>query len=208
MLVDQRIVETLIPGNRFVELGCGNGIIISKIAHQYQESIGIDIVDRDLNSSQTNGNWKYIKADLNDSFPLDDSWANCIVANQVIEHVYNPFHFARESYRCLASGGRLVVTTPNIRYIKNLWWLLTSGYGPKTAGGNTLDGEWDDGHIHYFTHKDLFELFQNAGFAKVYSRALIDIDRPSLFRKILNKYSHHRSIGEFLSGNILLIADK
>lgn len=208
MLVDKRINELLVPGIRFVELGCGSGAIINAIEHQYTESIGIDFTDEQLSCLDENRKWEFIKADLNDVFPLENDWADCIVANQVIEHIYNPYEFARESCRILRPGGRLIVTTPNIRYIKNLWWILASGYGPRTAGGNTLDGEWDDGHIHYFTHTDMRDIFREAGFRNVFTRALVDLSKPSVTRYLIDKLSNLRFVQEFLAGNILLVADK
>ncbi len=95
-----------------------------------------------------------------------------------------------------------------IRYIKNLLWILVSGYGPKTAGENIHDGDWDDGHIHYFTHQDMRELFRSVGFHNVSSRALVNMLKPSIPRQLLDRVGNARLVREFLSGNILLTAVK
>jgi SAM-dependent methyltransferase len=208
MLVDNRIVAALKSGENFIELGCGCGAIISECAPMYVNSVGIDFSDAQSEHIGRQQNWSFIKADLNDVFPIESSWADCIVANQVIEHIYNPLHFSREVFRCLRPGGRVIVTTPNIRTLKNLWWMLTSGYGPRTAGGHTLDGEWDDGHIHYFTHREIQEIFRAAGFSKVMSRALVNISHGGRMRGIFDRWSDMVFIREFVAGNILLIADK
>ena len=86
--------------------------------------------------------------------------------------------------------------------------LLLMGYGPRTAGGNTRDGAWDDGHIHYFTHKDLRELFLNGGFSEIYSEAIINNPRSNLARRLMDKYARTYIVREFLSGNIMLYAVK
>jgi hypothetical protein len=100
------------------------------------------------------------------------------------------------------------VTTPNIRYIKNIAHLTFSGYGPRTAGGNTLDGAWDDGHVHYFTHRDLRELFGHTGFRRLHSAALVDLSRGGWLRRRLDRHAGSWPVREFLSGNILLWAER
>lgn len=205
---DGVLKEWLVPGEHFVELGCGTGEIIGAVAQLYQQSIGVDLNPAKVADNGSERPWTFVESDLNERFPLADGWADCIVANQVIEHVYNPFHFAREAYRSLRPGGRLVVTTPNIRYLKNIWWIVFSGHGPRTAGANTLDGEWDDGHIHYFTHRDLLELFRSVGFARVQSMALVGMYNANLARRSIHRLRHLWLTREFLAGNILLVADK
>lgn len=87
-----------------------------------------------------NGNtegWEFRKADLNDVFPLADASADAVVANQVIEHILDPFKFAHEIYRILRPGGRCVVTTPNIRYLVSIQksgYLESKNIGPGGRG--------------------------------------------------------------------------
>ena len=80
------------------------------------------------------------------------------------------------------------------------------GHAPR--GGNTLDGGWDDGHIHYFTHRDLRELFSRIGFCKAESSALVDLNGAGRLRRMLDRHATAWPIREFLSGNILLWAEK
>jgi SAM-dependent methyltransferase len=45
-------------------------------------------------------------------FPIDDASASLVLCTETLEHVPNPSPFLREVHRCLAPGGRLVLTVP------------------------------------------------------------------------------------------------
>ncbi len=207
--IDLRMAEVIGSGNGLVDLGCGGGRILDAMAGCFQIRIGIDAYEtrKDMRNVDPIG-WELLHPDLNPRFPLADNYADAVIANRVIEHILDPGHFVAEIHRVLRRGGRCVITTPNIRYLKHLAHLLVSGYGPRTAGGNVLDGEWDDGHLHYFMHRDLRELFAQIGFRQIESRALIDLQDAGLLRHRMDHYAAARPIREFLSGCILFWAEK
>ena len=207
MAFDQRIKRLLPVGGRIVDLGCGSGEMLDAVGDLFEERIGIDVSRHGLDQRQVQG-WNFIKADLNYAFPLENNWAVAVIANQVIEHIVDPRGFVEEIYRILRPDGVCLLTTPNIRYLKNIGHLLFSGYGPRTAGGTTTDGVWDDGHLHYFTHRDLRELFAKAGFHETKSHALIDLTDGGIIRHALDRAACAWPVREFLSGNILFTANK
>jgi len=86
--------------------------------------------------------------------------------------------------------------------------MLISGYGPRTAGGNTEDRVWDDGHLHYLTHRDLRELFSRIGLSQVSSRALINNPERNLLRRGFDLAAGAYALRKFLSGFIMLWAIK
>ena len=116
--------------------------------------------------------------------------------------------FAAEMYRIPKRGGRYFVTTSNIRYIKSILKLLLSGYGPRTSGGNTQDGQWDGGHLHYFIYRDLRRLFVHTGFREVHSSAFIILDNGGFIRRVMNHNADAYLIREYFLGSILLYGIK
>lgn len=192
-----------------IEVGCGAGYALDTVGPLFELAIGIDVSEARLNQRiLPPTRWRFIRSDLNRSFPLAAGCADVIFANQVIEHISDPIFFARQIFEILRPGGMAIVTTPNVRYVRHLWKLVVLGKGPQTANGDTQEGPWDNGHIHYFTHNDLRAIFSETGFSEVKSQALIDLTKGTHLRKLLDQFSGKYFVREFFSGNILLIATK
>jgi SAM-dependent methyltransferase len=52
-----------------------------------------------------------------------------VIASEVFEHMVNPSHLIKVGYDILKPGGYLLVTTPNLAWIRNRFFLL-SGRSP------------------------------------------------------------------------------
>jgi len=209
--LDMRIFNMFVKGERFIELGCGAGFSLDKFQNKFNILFGLDISKARLINARPNlknNNWTFILHDLNKKIPFSDNDFDGVYSNQVVEHIINPLHFFKEIYRVLNTNGMAIVTTPNIRYIKHIYNLIFSGNGPRTANLNTFDGDWDDGHLHYFTHKDLYYLAKRAGFKNIHSFALIKDPERNVIRKFLNYFKNNYIIKNFLSGNIVIILKK
>lgn len=208
--VDARIAGPLPRGGVFVDLGCGDGAALDELSRFYESAIGLDVSTARLKrGGRPERSWRFIEADLNRSFPLPSAYASAVMANQVLEHMTDPNHFIAEARRILRPGGVLVLTTPNIRYVKHIARLVVMGRGPSTSDGESIDGSWDDGHVHYFTHADLRNLLVRSGFRQVHSQALVDLgggDR--LGRRLLDRMAGVGIVREFMSGNALVISRK
>jgi SAM-dependent methyltransferase len=208
--VDERIASLLRGGHCLLDLGCGDGGFLDAVASRYRMAIGIDL--RATCGPERRGvrQWTYMTADLDDGIPAESWSADAIHSNQVIEHVKNPLAFLAETHRVLRSGGVLVVTTPNVRYLPHVWRLLVRGQGPITSRrGNRTLTDWDDGHIHFLTPTDLEWASRRVGFHLVRTSALVNRSgRLRPVRKILDRASRLEPVKSFLSGNTLLVAVK
>jgi 2-polyprenyl-3-methyl-5-hydroxy-6-metoxy-1,4-benzoquinol methylase len=56
----------------------------------------------------------FIKCDLNGMWPFEQNHYGFVTAWNVLEHLENPFHFAREAFRVLKNGGLLFISIPNV----------------------------------------------------------------------------------------------
>ncbi|MDN5881381.1 MAG: class I SAM-dependent methyltransferase [Nitrosospira sp.] len=207
--MDGRLKEIIGTGTCIADLGCGSGQLLVNLKDAFERRIGLDVSPRRLEEmSGSSAGWEFRVADLNKEFPMAADSVDAVIANQAIEHIIDPERFCEEIYRILRPGGRGVITTPNIRYVKNLAHMVLTGYGPRTAGGNTLDGSWDDGHVHYFTHRDLRELLGQVGFSNIRSAALIGTGAGNLMRRLMDRHASAWLVRELLSGNILVWFEK
>ncbi len=126
MTLDKRLSAILGTGKCIVDVGCGSGQLLAGLGGAFEHRIGLDVSRRrleELAGGRIEG-WEFREADLNEDFPLEDGCADAVVANQVIEHIINPVKFAGEIHRILRPDGRCVITTPNIRYAKNIAHIL------------------------------------------------------------------------------------
>lgn len=60
-------------------------------------------------------NWDFSQIDIEaslDDIPLDSNYADVILLNQVLEHIYNPKEVLKELSRILKSGGKILCTVP------------------------------------------------------------------------------------------------
>lgn len=90
---------------RLLDVGCGSKPYQSLFA--VDAYIGLDI---DSEASRQAGVADYFYDGK--TFPFDEASFDCVLCNQVLEHVFNPDEFLGELMRVLKPGGRLLLTVP------------------------------------------------------------------------------------------------
>ena len=110
--------------------------------------------------------------------PLPDDSVQLVFALEIIEHLTSPFHLLAEAYRILRSGGHVVLTTPNVTRIGNVFKLLI-GRTPNDRlappGYNNPDDEWRP-HAREYAMHELSEMLRQTGFDIVESRFFLGED--------------------------------
>jgi SAM-dependent methyltransferase len=110
--------------------------------------------------------------------PLPDYSARLVFALEIVEHLTSPFHLMAEAYRILKSGGHLVITTPNVTRIGNIFKLLI-GRSPNDRlappGYNDPTDEWRP-HAREYAMHELVEMLRHVGFEIARSRFFLGED--------------------------------
>jgi SAM-dependent methyltransferase len=103
----------LVAGKRVLDIACGEGYGAAALRSAGASSvIGVDISEEAcLHAHQKYGIETRVGGA--EQIPLPDRSIDVIVSFETIEHVRNPARFVDECARVLASGGRLLVSTPN-----------------------------------------------------------------------------------------------
>ena len=105
-----RFIDTYVQRNdpTLVDIGCGSGKLLSKIssANKY----GVDISANYLAEALTSGA-SLIKSDIDD-LPYLDSFFDCVICTDVLEHVMRLDDAVDELNRILKPGGMLIIRVP------------------------------------------------------------------------------------------------
>jgi methionine biosynthesis protein MetW len=199
-------IERLLKGRgRLLDVGCGNGNVIEIAKHKFDETHGCDISQTVLESAKNKGIITTC-IDLNTSYlPYQNECFDTVTCLEVLEHMSNPINLLREIYRVLSLEGQLILTTPNIRYFKNINKLLLKGRFPHTTTDNFV---WGGGHLHYFTRKDLAFLLREAGFKKMKFHINEEQFRRSKKRRFTRGIIGNSIFGEWFCGGIIAEAIK
>lgn len=103
----------------------------------------------------------FIQADLNEAFSTAYSKRfQAIVASEIIEHLENPRHFARECFKILESGGRMILSTPNVENAASKASFIRSG----SFLWFTEQDYTEQGHMTPLTQWQIHKIFTEAGF--------------------------------------------
>ena len=108
--------------NKLLNLGGGSG----QVSNVFRK-IGFDVYNVDIELDSTND--RNVKFDLNDSIdlPFENNSFDVVVAQEIIEHIENPWQLFRRAKKLLKKDGILIVSTPNISSrISKVRFLLTS----------------------------------------------------------------------------------
>ena len=103
-----------LAGKRLLDVGCGLGMYVRKFRAFSPSTFGVDIDPEKLvEASESLPNLAQSPAER---LPFADSTFDVVLLHEVIEHVRNDREAVAEAYRCLATGGRLVIFAPNRLY--------------------------------------------------------------------------------------------
>jgi len=141
----------------------GAGLMASSEFVQFmRQDADVDILTVNLDPAGQ----QFTSKGYQEKVPLPDQSAQLVFALEIVEHLTSPLHLMTEAYRLLKSGGHLVITTPNITRIGNVFKLLI-GRSPNDRlappGYNDPNDEWRP-HAREYAMHELAEMLRHIGF--------------------------------------------
>jgi len=107
-------------GNKVLDVGCGRGDFSKGFKDLGMEVFGIDY--EKSNSEML----KEIKVKVinfeNNPFPFDSETFDFVFSKSVIEHLWTPDNFIRETYRVLKPGGKIIIMTPDWQSQRHIFY--------------------------------------------------------------------------------------
>lgn len=129
------------PPGTLLDIGCGNGDFAARMQSRGWAVLGTDADPQAARTVSQKHGFQVDVGELNDLAYPDGSF-DAVTARHVLEHIRDPQQFARECWRILKPGGRLVLVTPNMashghRIFREHWQGLEPPrhlflYGPRT----------------------------------------------------------------------------
>ena len=145
---------------RVLDVGCGTGSFGASIRKRTGcEVWGVESNAGSIQKAEQNID-KVFHGYFGPELELPPGYFDCIVFNDVLEHMLDPASTLVLARALLSSGGCIVASIPNIRQFPTVWKLV-------------IRGEWeyqecgilDKTHLRFFTRLSIMRLFQGAGFA-------------------------------------------
>lgn len=94
-----------------------------------------------------------------DGVELPQGYFDCVVFNDVLEHMIDPWTALKQTHDLLTAQGCVVASVPNIRYLTFLYKLVVRGEWEYIANGLL-----DKTHLRFFTKKSMIKMFNDTGY--------------------------------------------
>ncbi len=175
--------QTLPPGAKILDVGCGNGVISRHLGRLGFNVLGIDVSDKTIemaNAIQPMANVQFLKKSAEELVASGEKY-DAVICSEVLEHLNDPGALLKVLYHTVADSGKLIITVPNgngprealvTKPILNLRkknnWLWRTVVKIKTSlgyKGTTVQSAADNlDHIQFFSKADLEKLSHQHGF--------------------------------------------
>jgi 2-polyprenyl-3-methyl-5-hydroxy-6-metoxy-1,4-benzoquinol methylase len=146
---------------KILDVGCGEGCFSSLLRSKRKniEIWGIEM-DSEAVKKSTSRVDHLIFGDVNRVVEeLPDNYFECIIFNDVLEHMADPYCLLEKIKSKLSSDGTIVCSIPNVRHIRVLRDLLI-----KKNWRYSDAGVLDRTHLRFFTKKSIIEMFDNLNY--------------------------------------------
>jgi 2-polyprenyl-3-methyl-5-hydroxy-6-metoxy-1,4-benzoquinol methylase len=175
-----------------LDVGCASGRFVGLVKQRFPDADvwGIDPV------AYEGGDFHRVVGRFPDDLPAGRVF-DCIVFNDVLEHLVDPWGVLRATRPFLAPGGVVVASIPNIRNLEILRALVLHGRWEYTEIGIL-----DRTHLRFFTRSGIVDLFERSGW-RVQTVAPLNIKGRS--HHAANRLSRGRLSG-FLAHQFAVVA--
>lgn len=156
----QSIISRYIkPGNVILDVGCGAGDFGESLKDNEDIKVwGVEPVERAALLAKAKLDKVYCGYFSNEA-EIPERYFNVVTFNDSLEHFPDPFPPLELAKKKLSSGGLVICSIPNVRYISNVkHFLFEKDWKYEDKGIR------DRTHLRFFTKKSMLRTFDEAGY--------------------------------------------
>ncbi len=148
----RNVARRRLTGGDLLEVGCGYGYLLDEARSFFDQRVGTEFSPQAAEIARATGAEVFVGGI--EQLPRDRKF-DCVIAIQVIEHVYQPLSFVKGLASHTKTGGHIVVATPDI-----------GGILRRTMGRRWPSFKVPE-HVLYFDFSTLSSLMHQAGLGDV-----------------------------------------
>ena len=155
------LLEHVRPGDRVLDLGCGDGAFAAELVRHGATVAAADVAPEAVRRTHERAPGAHVMTiEEGERLPFETDDFDVVWAGEAIEHVVDVGALLTETRRVLREGGRLVLTTPYHGRVSTVLLGLC---------GRAFDEHFDPrtDHLRFFSVRTLRAAVDDAGFAHV-----------------------------------------
>jgi 2-polyprenyl-3-methyl-5-hydroxy-6-metoxy-1,4-benzoquinol methylase len=159
------LLEHVCPGDRVLDVGCGEGRFAEELAATGASVVGVDLAAEPLRRAHARNPQLDLRLVAEEGpWGLVDSSFDVVWAGEVIEHVPDTAAWLSEVRRVLRSGGTLLISTPAHSRLRLLGLALS-----RRAFAEHFDPRGE--HLRFYSRETLTQLVADFGFEQISVRS-------------------------------------
>ncbi len=173
--IDYSLITDLVePGASVLDLGCGNGQLLSHLAQlrSARRLLGIEVDEHNILATMRRG-FDVLQSDLEEGLPdFADRAFDCVVLSQTLQSIVNTEAIIDEILRV---GRRCIVSFPNFAYHKIRTMLHEQGRSPASERGLLHYAWFNTPNRRFFSILDFEQFCAERGIA-IHTRRYLDTE--------------------------------
>lgn len=160
----QEVADYIDNTPKFIlEIGCGEGNFGHAIGEKYDAEVwGIEPTESYANKAKQKLHKVYIDTVENALEELPQHKFDLIVANDVLEHLVDPYTVLKTFHKNLAKQGRVISSIPNMRNF-HVFYQLSRHKNWEYQESGVLDRT----HLRFFTTNSIKNMYDNCGYSVI-----------------------------------------
>lgn len=144
---------------KIFEIGSGNGAVANQLTDMGYLVIGVDPSKEGvMQAKESYPNLDLFEGSTQDLLHEKFGSFELVYSLEVVEHVFDPYEFAKTTNSLLSPQGKLILSTPYHGYVKNLCISILNGWD------RHFTALWRGGHIKFWSPKTISILLESEGF--------------------------------------------